>query len=80
MTPQGHPVEGVLTPGSSSAVRALRAYQFDVLEGRVMYADKASTDDGMEDWLDESVQVELSPIRKEHSTRALPPYVAFVQG
>ena len=29
--------------------------------------------------MDESVQIELSPIRKEPSTRAFPPYRAFVQ-
>jgi hypothetical protein len=43
------------------------------------YADKAYHDDGMEDLLYASVQIALSPIRKEHSTRVLPPYMAFVQ-
>ena len=33
VTPQGHPVECFLTPGSSSDVRALRSFQFDVPEG-----------------------------------------------
>jgi len=33
----------------------------------------------MEDLLYDSVQIELSPIRKEHATRAFPPYLAFVQ-
>jgi hypothetical protein len=33
----------------------------------------------MEDLMHESVQIELSPIRKEHSKRAFPPYMAFVQ-
>jgi hypothetical protein len=79
VTPQGHPVECFLTPGSSSDVRALRAFQFDVPEGRVIYADKAYNDYGMEDLMYESVQIEWSPIRKEHSTRAFPPYMAFVQ-
>jgi hypothetical protein len=27
----------------------------------------------------ESAHIELSPIRKEHSKRAIPPYMAFVQ-
>jgi len=79
VTPQGHPVECFLTPGSSSDVRALRSFQFDVPEGSVIYADKAYHEYGMEDLLYESVQIELSPIRKAHSKRALPPYVAFVQ-
>jgi hypothetical protein len=79
VTPQGHPVEGFLTPDSSSDVRALRSWQLDVPEGRVLYADKASNDDSMEDLMYESAQIELSPIRKEHSKRAIPPYMAFVQ-
>jgi hypothetical protein len=33
----------------------------------------------MEDLMNESVQIELSPIRKEHSKRVFPPYMAFVQ-
>ena len=79
VTPQGHPVECFLTPGSSSDVRALRSFQFDVPEGSVIYADKAYNDYGMEDLMYESVQIALSPIRKEHSKRVLPPYMAFVQ-
>ena len=79
VTPQGYPVECFLTPGSSSDVRALRSFQFDVPEGSVIYADKAYNDYGMEDLMYESAQLALSPIRKEHSRRALPPYLAFVQ-
>jgi hypothetical protein len=79
VTPQGHPVECFLTPGSSSDVRALRSFPFDVPEGSVIYADKAYNDYGMEDLMYESAQIALNPIRKEHSKRALPPYVAFVQ-
>jgi hypothetical protein len=79
VTPQGHPVECLLTPGASSDVRAWRALQFDVPEGSVIYADKAYNDDGMADLMYESVQIAWSPLRKEHSTRAFPPYMAFVQ-
>jgi Transposase DDE domain len=79
VTPQGHPVEYFLTPGSSSDGRALRSFQFDVPEGSILYADKAYNDYGMEDVMYESVQIELSPIRKEHSKRAFPPHTAFVQ-
>jgi hypothetical protein len=53
--------------------------QFDVPEGSVIYADKAYHDDGMADLMSESVQIAWSPLRKEHSTRAFPPYMAFVQ-
>ena len=77
VTPQGNPVECFLTPGSSSDVRALRSFQFDVPEGSVIYADKAYNDYAMEDLMYESVQIELSPIRKERSKRAFPPYTAL---
>jgi hypothetical protein len=60
-------------------VRALRSFQFDVHEGSVIYAEKAYNDYGMEDLMYESVQIELSPIRKERSKRVFPPYTAFVQ-
>jgi hypothetical protein len=79
VTPQGYPVECFLTPGSSSDVQALRSFQFDVPAGSSIYADKAYNDYGMEDLMHESAQIELSPIRKKHSTRAMPPYTAFVQ-
>jgi hypothetical protein len=60
-------------------VRALRSFQFDVPEGSVIYADKAYNDYKMEDLMYESAHLELSPIRKEHSKRGIPPYMAFVQ-
>jgi hypothetical protein len=79
VTPQGHPVECFLTPGSASDVRAVRSFQFDVPEGSVIDADKAYHADGMEDLMYESSKIALSPIRKEHSKRAIPPYMAFLQ-
>jgi hypothetical protein len=79
VTPQGHPVECFPTPGSASDVRALRSFQFDVPAGSVIYADKAYNDYKMEDLMYESAHIELSPIRKEHSKRMIPPYMAFVQ-
>jgi Transposase DDE domain len=79
VTPQGYPVECFLTPGSSSDVQALRSFQCDVPAGRSISADKAYNDYGMEDLMHESAPIELSPIRKKHSTRAMPPYTAFVQ-
>jgi hypothetical protein len=72
-------VECFLTPASSSAVRALPSFQFDVQEGSIIYADKAYNDYKMEDWMYESAHLELSPIRKERSKREGPPYMAFVQ-
>jgi hypothetical protein len=79
VTPQGHPVECFLTPGSYSDVRALRFFLFDVLAGSCLYADKAYNDDEMEDLLHESAGIELSPIRKRNSKRVTPADIAFVQ-
>ncbi len=78
VTPQGHPVECLLTPGSSDG-RALRSFQVAIPKGSVISADKAYHDDGMDDLMYESATIALSPLRKEHSKRALPPYMAFVQ-
>ena len=79
VTPQGHPVECCLTPGSASDVRALRSFQLDVPEGSIIYADKAYNDYKMEDLLYEAARIELSPIRRERSKRTTPPYSTFVQ-
>jgi hypothetical protein len=79
VTAQGQPVECFLTPGSSSDVQALRAFQFDVPAGSSIYADKAYYDFGMEDLIKESCNIELSPIRKKNSKRVTHPYRAFVQ-
>jgi Transposase DDE domain len=73
VTPQGHPVECLLTPGSSSDVRALQTFQLDVQEGSIIYADKAYHDYQMEDVMYESAHIALSPMRKEHSKRGIPP-------
>ena len=72
-TPQGHPVACLLTPGSSSAGRALRSFQVAIPKGSVISAEKAYHDDGMEDLMYESATIALSPLRQEHSKRAIPP-------
>ena len=57
----------------------LKTFRFDVPEGSQVYADKAYTDDAMEDVLLEASHMQFYPIRKKHSTRTLPPYIAYVQ-
>jgi Transposase DDE domain len=79
VTKDGQPVECLLTPGSSSDVRALKSCQFDVPEGSWIDADRAYHDDAMEDVLLEAAHVQRCPIRKKHSTRTLPPDIAYVQ-
>jgi Transposase DDE domain len=79
VTQDGQPVECFLTPGSYSDVRALKTFRFDVPEGSHVYADKAYNDYAMEDVLLEASCIQLYPIRKQNSTRMLPPYIAYVQ-
>jgi hypothetical protein len=79
ITKEGQPVECFLTPGSSSDVRALKIFLFDVPAGSHIYADKAYNDYEMEDVLLEAAEIHLSPIRKKNSKRTLPPYRAYVQ-
>ncbi len=66
-------------PGSYSDVRVLKTFQFDLPEGSHIYADKAYNDYELEDALEEAVHIQLCPIRKKHSKRAVPPYLADVQ-
>jgi hypothetical protein len=79
VTNDGRPVECFLTPGSFSDVRALKTFQFDVPNGSHIYADKAYNDDDIEDVWVEAADIHLSPIRKKNSTRAVPPYITYVQ-
>jgi hypothetical protein len=57
----------------------LKAFRCDVPEGSHVYADKASNDYAMEDVLLEASHIHLDPIRQQHSTRPLPPSIAYVQ-
>ena len=76
VTKDGHPVECFLAPGSYSDVRALHTFQFAIPEGSCIYADKAYNDYQVEELLLEAAHVQLCPIRKKNSKRALPPYIA----
>jgi len=75
----GQPIECYLTPGSYSDVRVLKTVQCELPAGRHIDADKAYNDDELEDALIEAVHMQLWPMRKKNSTRALPPYLAYVQ-
>jgi hypothetical protein len=79
VTNDGQPVECLLTPGSSSDGRRLKAFRCDVPEGSHVYADTAYHDYAREDVLREASHIQLYPIRKQHSTRPLPPSIASVQ-
>ena len=79
VTQDGQPVECFLTHGGFGDVDALKYYDYELPDGSIIYADKAYNDYKIEDLLKEVDHIELIPIRKKNSTRALPPEVSFVQ-
>ena len=79
VTQDGQPVECFLTPGSFGDVDALKYYAYELPDGSIIYADKAYNDYEIEDLLQEVDHIQLIPIRKKNSKRALPPYISFVQ-
>ena len=79
VTQDGQPVECFLTPGSFGDVDALKYYAYALPDGSMIYADKAYNDYEIEDLLNEVEHIQLMPIRKKNSKRALPPYISFVQ-
>ena len=48
-------------------------------DGSIIYADKAYNDYEIEDLLKEVDHIQLIPMRKKNSKRALPPSISFVQ-
>ena len=79
VTKDGQPVECFLTPGSFGDVDALKSYAYELPDGSIMYADKAYNDYEIEDLLNEVEHIQLIPMRKKNSKRALPPSISFVQ-
>jgi hypothetical protein len=78
ITKAGQPVEFFLTHGSFGDVDALKYYAFDVPAGSIIYADRAYNDYEIEDLLKEVEHIQLVPMRKKNSQRAVPPSVSFV--
>ena len=79
VTQDGQPVECFLTPGGFGDVDALKYYAYELPDGSIIYADKAYNDYEIEDLLKAVEHIQLLPIRKKNSKRALPPYISFVQ-
>jgi Transposase DDE domain len=79
VTQDGQPVECFLTPGSCGDVDALKYYAYELPDGAIIYADKAYNDYEIEDLRKEVDHIQLLPIRKKNSKRALSPSIAFVQ-
>jgi hypothetical protein len=79
VTQDGQPVECFLTHGGFGDVDALKYYAYELPDGSIIYADKAYNDYEIEDLLKDMDHIELLPMRKKNSKRALPPEVCFVQ-
>jgi hypothetical protein len=79
VTQDGQPVECLLTPGGFGDVDALKYYAYELPNGAIIYADKAYNDYEIEDLLKAADSIELLPMRKKNSKRALSPSVTFVQ-
>src|SRR5437867_11107986 len=79
VTKDGQPVEYFLTPGSFGDVDALKYYAYELPDGSIIYADKAYNDYEIEDLLKEVDHIQLLPMRKKNSKRALPQTISFVQ-
>lgn len=78
VTEQGEPVEFFLAPGAFSDTSALSFYNFDVPEQSWITGDKAYNDYTMEDLM-RAAGLELLPLRKKNSLRAVPPYMTYLQ-
>ena len=54
-------------------------YAYELSDGSIIYADKAYNDYALKDLLKEVDHIQLIPMRKKNSKRALPSYISFVQ-
>jgi hypothetical protein len=79
VTPEGQPVECFLTPGGLGDVDALKSYAYALPDGSIIYADKAYNDYEIEDLLKDVEHIQLLPMRKKNSKRAVSPSISFVQ-
>ena len=78
VTATGEPVEFLLTPGDESATGALHWYQVDLPAGSKILGDKAFNAYEIEDDL-ASFGIELCPLRKKNSKRAIPPWETYLR-
>ena len=78
VTQDGQPVECCLTHGGFGDVDALKYYAYELPDGSMIYADKAYNDYEIEDLLKEVEPIDLIPMRKKNSKRALSPSISFV--
>jgi Transposase DDE domain len=78
VTATGEPVEFFLTRGEESARGALHWYQFDLPAGAQILGDTALNVSAIDDDR-ASIGIELCPLRKANSTRAMPPWETYLR-
>ncbi len=78
VTSDGAPVEFFLLPGADNDTGALHWYQFDLPTGAKIIGDKAFNVYSIEDDL-ASIDLDLCPLRKKNSKRAVPPWETFLR-
>ena len=78
VTATGEPVEFFLTPGDESDTGAVSCYQFDLPAGSKLLGDKAFNVYEIEDAL-ARIGLELCPLRKKNSKRAIPPWESYLR-
>ncbi|MCS3953306.1 transposase [Salinibacter ruber] len=64
VTAEGNPVEAFLAPGGRHDARALKQFEFDLLEGALVIGDKAYNDYEFEDLLSAAAEIDLRPLRR----------------
>lgn len=77
VTVTGQPVEFVLAPGAAADGPIFKGFALDLPEAAVIYADKLHNDYAFEDFLQETGQIQLKPLRKKNSKRAVAPWEKF---
>jgi hypothetical protein len=78
-TREGKPVEAFLAPGRMNDTEAVKHYAYDLPPGSIIEADRGCTDYTTEDLLAEALDITLRPMRKQGSSRPVPPWIAFLQ-
>lgn len=79
VTSSGEPVEFTLAPGCVNDCKVLKQFDLDLPSGANIYADKSYNDYEYEDLLKEAAGINLNPIRKKNSKRAVPAWSSFLR-
>ena len=71
VTGQGEPIEFVLAPGSVADINVFKQFDLDLPAGSLIHADRAYTDYGEEDLLQDAAAITLQAQRKKNAKRPL---------